>query len=139
VLAGCLHLHHGGGRRELELPTCQTQAECVKRPVLNLSGQALEQEDYEHFLYMFDQYKNRLGQEQDGAMLLRECLGTDVSKILYSNFGADLSWFSKADIKNNIAKCEGHRTPQAQAGTSPVRLHIPGNIESKSKAMLSKD
>ena len=47
-------------------PTRQTQAERVKRPILNLSGQALEQEDYEHFLYMFDQYKNRLGGSRTG-------------------------------------------------------------------------
>ena len=52
-------------------PTRQTQAERVKRPILNLSGQALEQEDYEHFMYMFDQYKSRLGEGQDGATLLR--------------------------------------------------------------------
>ena len=41
-------------------PTRQAQAERVKRPLLNLTGQALEQEDYDHFLYMFEQYKNRL-------------------------------------------------------------------------------
>ena len=54
---------------------------------------------------MFDQYKNRLGGEQDGTTLLSECLGTDVSKILYSNFGADLSNFTEQDIKTNITRC----------------------------------
>ena len=63
-------------------PTRQVQAERVKRPLLNLTGQALEQEDYDHFLYMFEQYKNRLGQGQDGSTLLRECLGTDVSRMM---------------------------------------------------------
>ena len=36
-------------------PTRQVQAERVKRPLLNLTGQALEQEEYDHFLYMFEQ------------------------------------------------------------------------------------
>ena len=97
-------------------PTRQTQAERVKRPILNLSGQALEQEDYEHFMYMFDQYKSRLGEGQDGATLLRECLGTDVSKVLYSNFGADLSTFTEEDIKSSIIKsCVTQQTSQARA------------------------
>ena len=48
-------------------PTRQAQAERVKRPLLNLTGQALEQEEFDHFLYMFEQYKKRLGQDQDSA------------------------------------------------------------------------
>ena len=50
----------------------------------------LDPEEYEHFVYTFRQFKARLGDDQDGATLLRECLGTDVSRILYSNFGAAL-------------------------------------------------
>ena len=59
--------HHGGQARVAQdpqsnmPPTRQAQAERVKRPLLNLTGQALEQEEYDHFLYMFEQYKNRLG------------------------------------------------------------------------------
>ena len=97
-------------------PTRQVQAERVKRPLLNLTEQALEQEDYEHFLYMFEQYKSRLGQDQDGATLLRECLGTDVSRILFANFGEELSKFSEQEIKNHIVKsCVTQQTPQARS------------------------
>ena len=57
-----------------------------------------------------------MGGEQEGSTLLRECLGTDVSKVLYSNFGADLSTFSEEDIKNNIARCcVTQQTSQARA------------------------
>ena len=65
-------------------PTRQAQAERVKRPILNLSGKMLDPEEYEHFVYTFRQFKARLGDDQDGATLLRECLRTDVSRILYS-------------------------------------------------------
>ena len=97
-------------------PTRQAQAERVKRPLLNLTGQALEQEDYDHFLYLFEQYKTKLGQDQDGATLLRECLGTDVSRILYANFGEELSKFSEVEIKDHIVKsCVTQHTPQARS------------------------
>lgn len=66
----------------------QTQAERTKRPKLSLSGKMLDPEEYEYFVYTFKQFKNRLGEDQDGAKLLHECLGTDISRILYSNFGA---------------------------------------------------
>ena len=65
-------------------PTGQTQAERVKRSILSLSGKTLDPEEYEHFVYTFRQFKARLGDDQDGATLLRECLRTDVSRILYS-------------------------------------------------------
>ena len=67
-------------------PTRQAQAERVKRPILSLSGKMLDPEEYEHFVYTFRQFKDRLGDDHDGATLLRECLETDVSRILYSNF-----------------------------------------------------
>ena len=97
-------------------PTRQAQAERVKRPLLNLTGQALEQEEYDHFLYMFEQYKARLGQDQDGATLLRECLGTDVSRILFANVGEELSKFTEVEIKDHIVKsCVTQQTPQARS------------------------
>ena len=71
-------------------PTRHAQAERVKRPVWSLSGKMLDPEEYEHFVYTFRQLKDRLGDNQDRATLLRECLETDASRILYSNFGAAL-------------------------------------------------
>jgi hypothetical protein len=50
------------------------QAERVKRPILTLTGQSITQDEYEHFLYLFSQYKTRLGPGHDSAILLRECL-----------------------------------------------------------------
>ena len=97
-------------------PARQRQAERVKRPMLTLTGKALEQEEFEHFMYLFDQFKSRLEDDQDGAALLRECLGPDISRILYSNFGAALSTFTEEDIKTNIAKhCVTQQTTQARA------------------------
>ena len=65
---------------------------------------------------MFAQYKNRVGKDEDGVTLLRECLGTDISKILYSNFGNDLSKFSEQQIRDNIVKCcVTRQTAQARA------------------------
>ena len=57
-------------------PTHQAQAERVKRPILSLTDKLLDPEEYEHFVYTFRQFKTRLGGDQDGATLLRECLGT---------------------------------------------------------------
>ena len=97
-------------------PNCGAQPERAKRPILSISCQSLEQEDYEHFLYMFKQYKNQGGKDEDGATMLHECLGTDVSEILFSNFGTDLSNFSEEEVKNNISKCcVTHQTAQARA------------------------
>jgi hypothetical protein len=41
----------------------------VKRPTLTLSGQSIDQEEYDHFLYLFEQYKERLGDIVDNPCL----------------------------------------------------------------------
>ena len=51
-----------------DTPKCNVQPERAKRPILALSGQSLEQEDYEHFLYMFEQYKSCVGKDQDAGL-----------------------------------------------------------------------
>ena len=56
------------------------QAERVKRPILSFTGQTLEQEEFDHFRYQFELYKDRLGGAQDGRCysvnaLLWTCAG----------------------------------------------------------------
>ena len=58
----------------------------------------LDPEEYDHFVYTFRQFKDRLGDNKDGAPLLRECLGTDVSRILYSNVRAAIGSFTEEQI-----------------------------------------
>ena len=71
-------------------PVCEgrPQAERVKRPVLTLTGQSITQDEFEHFLYLFSQYKGHLGTGHNTATLLRECLAEDVSKVLFSSHGS---------------------------------------------------
>ena len=53
--------------------------------MLTLSGQSINQEDYDHFKYLYGQYKSRLGDTSDNPSRLRECLAEDVSKMLFSS------------------------------------------------------
>jgi hypothetical protein len=73
----------GGQTREV-----RPQAERVKRPSLTLSSQSIDQEEYDHFIYLFEQYKERLGDVTESPARLLECLAPDVSKMLYSSLGA---------------------------------------------------
>ena len=59
------------------------QAERVKRPMLTLSGQSINQEDYDHFKYLYGQYKSRLGDTSDNPSHLRQCIAEDVSKMFF--------------------------------------------------------
>ena len=118
-------------------PTRQAQAERVKRPILSLSGKMLDPEEYEHFVYTFRQFKERLGENQDGATLLRECLGTDVSRILYSNFGAALGSFTEEQILTNITKhCVNQQTIQARTTELHRQKQEPGQTVSAFLASL---
>ena len=59
-----LHINHAHTAVEQADPAAREarpQAERVKRPILTLSSQSINQEDYNHFKYLYSQYKTRLG------------------------------------------------------------------------------
>ena len=103
------------------------QAERVKRPVLTFTGQAISQEEFEHFQYLFDQYKARLGTGHDTAALLRECLAEDVSKVLFSSHGSDLTKFDEEQLtKTIITCCVTKQTDQARTTELHRIIQDPG-------------
>ena len=81
------------------------QAERVKRPILSFTGQTLEQEEFDHFRYQFELYKDRLGGAQDGALLLRECLAMDVSRTIFSSHGNGMQNLSEEQLLLAISTC----------------------------------
>ena len=97
----------------------------------------MDPEEYDHFAYTFKQFKERLGEDQDGATLLRECLGTDVSRILYSNFGAALGSFTEDQILSNITKhLVNQQTIQARTTELHRQRQEPGQTVSTFLASL---
>ena len=81
------------------------QAERVKRPILSFTGQTLEQEEFDHFRYQFELYKDRLGGAQDGALLLRECLVMNVSRTIFSSHGNGIQNLSEEQLLLSISTC----------------------------------
>ena len=100
----------GGQARE-----ARPQAERVKRPSLTLSGQSIDQEDFDHFKYQYVQYKNRLGDNTDNSTRLLECLAEDVSKMLFSSLGSEMKNLTEAELFDNIiTNCVTKQTVQAR-------------------------
>ena len=111
------------------------QAERVKRPMLTLTGKAITQEDYEHFKYLYGQYKLRLGDTSDSPSRLRECLAEDVSKMLFSILGTEITKLSESQLLDKIiAHCVTRHTVQArmtelhrikQEPGQPIQTRVP--------------
>ena len=91
------------------------QAERVRRPVLDFTGQTLEQEDYEHFQYLFSLYKDRLGPDLNSALLLRECLATGISRAIFSSYGDEMKNLTEEQLFRAISTtCVTKQTLQAR-------------------------
>ena len=81
------------------------QAVRVKRTILSFTGQTLEQEEFDHFRYQFELYKDRLGGAQDGALLLRECLAMDISRTIFRSHGNKMQNLSEEQLLLAISTC----------------------------------
>jgi hypothetical protein len=80
------------------------QAKLVKRPTLTLSGQSIDQEEYDHFHY---QYKERIGDGGDSPAKLLEFLAPDMSKMLYSSLCTELKNPNEQSIFEHQTDCAG--------------------------------
>ena len=85
----------------------QQQAERVKRPTIQMTGNTIDNSDYEHFEMLFKRYKERLGHDEgsNAAALLFECLSPEVSKILYDTCGDSLKNLTEVDLFSQIRLC----------------------------------
>ena len=83
------------------------QGERVKRPILSMSGNTMEQADLDHFAMLYTHYKQRLvhSEEDDTAPLLFECLNPEVTKILHDACGDSLKGLGEKDLFVQIKTC----------------------------------
>jgi hypothetical protein len=107
-----------------------------------LSGQCIDQEEYDHFNYQFEQYKERLSDNTDNPARLLNCLAPDMSKMLYSSLGAEIKNLMEQGIFENIITCcvtkqtvqartiELHRISQEPG--QPVQSFL-ANLKSKAR------
>jgi hypothetical protein len=122
-----MEMHTSTSHQAAPVREGRPQAERVKRPILTFTGQSITQDDFEHFLYLFNQYKGRLGTGHNIAALLRECLAEDVSKALFSSYGNDLTKFNEQQLtKIIITCCVTQQTDQARTTELHRIIQEPG-------------
>ena len=115
------------------------QAERVKRPAFTLSNQSIYQEDYYHFKYQYSQYKARLRDNADNPSRLLECLAEDVSKMLFSSLGAEMTNLTEAQLFDSIsASCVTKQTVQARMAELHRIKQDPGQPYRTSKPTCSQ-
>ena len=95
------HVHTAGNEDNKQ----SAQAERVKRPILTFTGTILEQEEYDHFLCQFELYKDRLGGAQEGALLLRESLATNILGTIFSSYGNTMKDLTETQLRQAILTC----------------------------------
>ena len=68
-----------------------TKPEKPRRPQLAMSGDAVEAEDWDEFVFKFEHYKTLAGVTSDSASHLLECLSSEVYSVLFSTHGREIS------------------------------------------------
>ena len=83
--------------------------------MLDFTGQTPEQEDYEHFQYLFSLYKDRLGLGLNNALLLGECLAMVISRAIVRSYGDEMKNQTKDQLFRAISTtCVTKQTLQAR-------------------------
>ena len=81
-----------------------SKPEKPRRPELTMTGDAVEDTDWEQFVFKFEQYKTLAGVTKDSSSHLLECLSTEVYSVLFSTYGRGISSQSEAELLLNIKR-----------------------------------
>ena len=57
-----------------------------------MTGDAMEDTEWEQFVFRYEQYKTLVGVTKDSSSHLLECLSSEVYGVLFSTYGRDISF-----------------------------------------------
>ena len=73
-----------------------------RRPTLIMPGDAVEDKDWDHFIFQFKTYKKLAGIDTDSYSHLIQCLSPEVHKVLFSTYGEEIMSMTEAHLTDNI-------------------------------------
>ena len=75
-----------------------------RRPDLAMTGDAMEDTEWEQFVFRYEQYKTLAGVTKDSSSHLLECLSSEVYGVLFSTYGREISSQTEAALLENIKR-----------------------------------
>ena len=75
-----------------------------RRPKLVMSGDAVEDTEWEQFVFRYEQYKTLAGVTRDSSSHFLECFSPEVYSVLFSTYGREISSQTEADLLGNIKR-----------------------------------
>ena len=75
-----------------------------RRPQLIMTGDAVEAQDWDEFVFKYEHYKKLAGVTSDSSSHLLECLSSEVYSILFSTYGREISTQTEAELVQNIKR-----------------------------------
>ncbi len=75
-----------------------------RRPELTMTGDAVEDKDWEQFVFKYEQYKTLAGVTRGSTSHLLECLSNEVYSVLFNTYGSDIKSQSEAELLFNIKR-----------------------------------
>ena len=89
---------------DAQVHSLSNKPEKPRRPQLTMTGDAVEAEDWDEFVFKYRHYKTLAGVTKDSSSHLLECLSTEVYSILFSTYGEEISAQTEADLLKNIKR-----------------------------------
>ena len=80
------------------------KTERPRRPELSMTGDAVEDKDWEQFVFKYEQYKLLADVKKDCTSRHLECLGNDVYSILFNTYSGDIKSQAEAVLLGNIKR-----------------------------------
>ena len=103
-----------------------------RRPQLVMTGDAVEAEDWDEFVFKFEHYKTLAGVTNDSASHLLECLSSEVYSVLFSTHGREISNQTEANLIKNFKRLEVR-----QRNTMASIMAVLGMSQDSDQAVLN--
>ena len=97
--------------------------EKLRRLTLNMPGDAVEDKNWDRFIFQFEHYKKLAGVDADSSRHLLECFSNEDHEELFSTYGKEITGMTEADLISKLKRLIVRQCNDMTSAMKVLKMH----------------
>ena len=97
--------------------------EKLRRLTLNMPGDAVEDNNWDRFIFQFEHYKKLAGVDSDSSRHLLECFSNEDHEVLFSTYGKEITGMTEADLSSKLKRLIVRQCNAMTSAMKVLKMH----------------
>ena len=97
--------------------------EKLRRLTLNMPGDAVEDKNWDRFIFQFEHYKKLAGVDADSSRHLLECFSNEDHEVLFSTYGKEITGMTEVDLTSRLKRLIVRKCNATASTMKVLKMH----------------